>query len=574
MTSQVSGFPIPLPIAITPTVALVAALLHEPDAVADALAMVDVKSMRPQSAEDFVAAALLSIVDTMHRAGGELSVLGLLTHLHSLPPNNIVRGVAEDVTLAVHRALEAHKLLPTPAIDVAALVVRERAAKTMKRKVAALGNVTDPVAVLVECEAAVASLPSAVTQQRETARRMWRENLAAAVDPLKPTRRYIPTGIPQLDGYLRGGYGIGELSIEARPTNEGKSLWIGMLARNVQWPNSARRAPTADMLRLRCRPSSDDVYMLLIMLEDPASSVIHRWLLDFLDVETKQLDEPELRREVLGVDSLTGELAASVVRSLDSDEARVEVVDADMLGGTSGDGTQLAAITTYMKTWTKVIRARCKALGLPEPRLCVGIDHVQCIALPPEIAARINREQQMSAVAKRLLRAARQEDIAVVATAMLNGRVGANADEVEIRESAGIEQAAHLVVQGHTTISFADALRTAVKKAIEDADGKQSEVLERRLELALQALTLKIKKSRTTAGRGKCVTTHVDFPHQRITRLSDSEAKLAGDLLDDVVGWARKLVATPFSNRKPKQILVEDDDDSVFGKPAKSKRGH
>jgi hypothetical protein len=525
----------------TPTIELCAALLHEPDQLDAALvAVVDARPLPPVTEIERIDAGIEQALRSLGSAGERIDLPALRFALETLGPSELARQHADAICSRVSQAWTDYR----PASDLVAAccrrVVSLRVGRRMRSVAADRSLSSDQIAARVA--ELNAGLPQPMAEKRTRARAAWRATVQAIVGE-QPPRRAVPTGIAQLDGYLRDGLGCNEFTVFALGTNAGKSLWLGTLMRNIQWPLSVKRPPGPELLAGRLRqpaPHPDgDCYGLLVSLEDPAESVIHRWALDLADVDTKQLDTKELRAELL-----TGPRRAlldDVVEVLVSDDARIEVVDSTTLGS-----CRLSDVVSYTKAWAAAVRQRCAELGRPEPRLLMAVDYAQYIEVSPDEAKRMNREQQVAVVSRGLAGLAREEKVAVAASAMLGGRIGTDAALVDIRESGALEQAAHVVVRCDTVQGHADVLEAAVKIAVNSLDPHGAEVMRRRFALALTSHAAKIVKSRTTGGRGATVTWHVEWDRQRITQLSTDEGKLVEDLACDggldVVRWARRLM--------------------------------
>lgn len=389
----------------------------------------------------------------------------------------------------------------------------------MRATVEQVGAVRDPAALAVRLEELSAQIPQEI--DRKASRRAA---IAKAADADAVPRIAVSTGNGQLDAYLRGGFGVGEFTVIALSTNEGKSTISCNLARNVLYPNAPRRGPTG--LRM-ITPANPDTYVLLVSLEDPLDLIYHRLWMDMIDLPTETLDNAELRK------------AAFVDRAERVEQLRDDLLG-DVLDAVDSEGVgshKLADVLRTARAWLRDVEARN-----PDAKKLLLIDHIQCLVLGTREAEKLNRERELALISESLTSFARKRKVALVCTAMLNGRAGADAHEVEIRESAAIEQAAHVSIKAHSCQSFRTKLEAVVKDKLAESDADKSAVLEARLALALNCHTLRINKSRTTGGRGGYITWHTRWDRARISTLSIDEAKLVEDLNCDLVGWARELV--------------------------------
>jgi len=516
-------------VRITPTIALAGALLREPERLGEALTEIDSCPVKVPAGTDSEVRdeRLLRSLRFVRDSGTTLDLAVLDGQLRDAALLQILRLQGGDVHL-------------WPNVDTAAKrVVEETVRKAM---VAATKSDASADTIAVQIEKLRASLPDAEDAHTRTDNE-WHEVVRASVDPEKPTRIAIPSGVPALDKYIRDGWGVGELSVIALPTNEGKSMIAATLTRNIQWPNAMRRVASSQrLLPLR---SMTDAYALLVTLEDPARTVMHRWTCDLLDVPTEDLDSPERRPATLAE---RAHLHGRYVADLTGPDARVKVVDAEMLTK-DGSSNQIERVVRYMRGWASRIRKQRASRGDTEPRLLVIIDHVQTLITTPD--TKQNRERELALISERLDAFARDEQVAVVCTAMLNGRAGADAHDVEIRESAAIEQKASLSIKAHSCQSFQRELAEAVAAKIAEKPEDESLITER-WNLAKECHTWRIHKSRNTGGRDCYVTTRAQWDRTRITRLSDAECKIADHpmILGNMVGWARKLVAERASDMR------------------------
>ncbi len=470
--------------------------------------------------------ALISIErwrDLCKSGDAEVNAVDVAHQLANVVTARAVRGIVQD--LADARTVDAQAI-----VDVVGIA----------------GKVADYVA-------SAGSLPA--SKMRQAARKAWRAKVEERFDPSKPTRIAVPTGLPALDGYMRGGFGIGEETIIAAGTSVGKSLISGMVALACFAPESYKwesRLNPAFMLKMRMnvpRDHAGDVRVLVIGLEDPAEAYLDRWMLNMLNVKTEDLDVPGRREEVF---RQHGELAGIMRERLLADDCPIEVVDSDTIGGDRGNGQQLGPIVDYMREWVRVKRIEEAELGKPL-RLCIVLDYLQLIELAPEITSKIpQRYQQLAAINKRLVRFAKAERVAMVATAMLNGAIGVPADQQEIREAKDIEHGAHSIIK-------IDVLSKTAAARIREAEPNE------RGELATQTMAFLGTKGRTT-GAGWKAYGMVRYEYGRICGMPDARMDVMCNAMEgDALKWARERVAPPTDvapKRRRKKVTGSDEIES------------
>jgi replicative DNA helicase len=393
----------------------------------------------------------------------------------------------------------------------------------------------DLLSRLAEQAAPVASL--------EQVRKSSAESRARALDPKRPPNKPISTGVPQLDGYMRHGYGVGKYTVFALGPNGGKSMITSMVIRNMLFPATRTTADVGGCWRARSSADllarTEDVsrehneFALIISLEDSADDLHAKLIMDLAGLKTEDLDSDERRAAVFARPTVAT-IVSRINDALSGPRPRVEIVDARMLAGEGEeDGAQLSKVRGHVRRWAADVRRREAELGHDEPRLLVMIDYLQKLQLPEAAVAKKSPEKIIASISLSLQRLAERLHVAVVMTAMLNGRTGDDARTVSIRESASVEQDCDVLIKGDTCKSFSARLEWEIKH------GKDSPH-RARYELALNAVSLILDKTRGSKGKGHVVTLRADFEHQRLMGLTPEEDQLLEGLEDrNIVAWAR-----------------------------------
>lgn len=420
-------------------------------------------------------------------------------------------------------------------------VHRARHAVRTAEQAQALGVAGDADAV----DEAMASLKSARERIEVGLHRQededWRAMIARLADPDKPSRIAVPTGWRHVDASLRGGWGIGEFAVIAAGTSVGKSLITGAIARNVIWPNAAEfvpEDPSTDVLSDRLLTMAGDVRLLIIATESPAESYVQRWQLDLLHATSADLDDTSRRAVLFAKGNGDGDgLIDKMMAPLLSSDCRVKIIDRTKLRRRyRGNGRELASVCAAIRSWVSTQRRGAKEHGEPEPRLCVVIDYLQRIKLIDEAVKRLrSRMEQLAEISETLDDLAESERIAIVCTAMTNGRIGhATADDATIREAADVEQACDVLVHVDTLgQDKAQALRRINAQDFGTIDTVN-------LGIAEETMKLIYRKGRAT-GCAQASLLLVDYGYQRISMLAPKtqEYVATAPLNDDPLTWAR-----------------------------------
>lgn len=383
----------------------------------------------------------------------------------------------------------------------------------------------------------------------------WLAMLDRLSDPERPNRVPVPTGWPHVDASLRKGWGIGEFSIIAAGTSVGKSLITGAIARNVIWPASVefvKAKPETETLAARLVVQPSDVHLLVIATESPAESYVQRWQHDLLHMTGAQLDDTALRKELFN-----SALLGTMMSPLRTADCRVQLYDrATLQDRYRGNGRELTSICAAIRTWASRQRRLAKELGLPEPKLCVVIDYLQRIKLGEDAVKRLrSRMGELAEISETLDDLAERERVAIVCTAMTNGRIGrSTAEDADIREAADIEQACDVLIH-------VDTLGKEKSQALHKLDGVDATSTE----VAAHTMKLIYRKGRAT-GCAEASMLWVDYEYQRITMMSAETQQFVTTYLDDdPITWARSQLTSP-AKRKASTFVSDPSKDGPFGK--------
>lgn len=440
-------------------------------------------------------------------------------------------------------------------------LLRVKSATTRAEKAQKLGvaNELDSVSEALDGLQRVSERVEVGAEQRRQSK--WLHMLDRLADPERPNRIAVPTGWAHVDASLRGGWGVGEFSIIAAGTSVGKSLITGAIARNVIWPKSVefvQAKPSLQELVARLVAQDSDTHLLVIATESPTASYVQRWQHDLLHATGKQLDSTQDRAEIFA----GADLLATMMAPLRAPDCRVQIYDrATLTDRYRGNGRELSSVCAAIRTWAATQRRVAKELGLPDPKLCVVIDYLQRIKLADDAIRRLrSRMGELAEISETLDDLAEREQLAIVCTAMTNGRIGhATAEDATIREAADIEQACDVLIHVDT-LGHDKAKALAKIEGIDLASAK----------IAAHTMKLIYRKGRAT-GCADASLLYVNYDYQRITTMSDDMQRHVIELLsDDPITWARQQGTKASKRAKQSDLKMGDSSakDSPFNTPA------
>ncbi len=345
---------------------------------------------------------------------------------------------------------------------------------------------------------------------------------ARVLDPKRPARVAVSTGLSALNDGIRRGFGVGELTSIALPTGRGKTLLAGAVCRSAIWPESGRPMTSTFGLRDRVETRGSDTRVLLWVGEDTADLVWKRIAQDILDADSETLDDPE-QREIFFDES---DKLVSVLHAAMSDEdCPVTIIDRKTLKKLYGDkgssGRELSAIVRHTKRWAAQQRRDAQKRGERAPKLLAMFDYVQIVEVDPRL--KLDRIKELRYVSQSFCDLAENEDIAVVIFAQMNGRLGhQSTDNNSMREAADIEHACHAIIYG-------DALSPEEVRKLAKTQPPCGSVLE----LAPRVMELTVRKGRNVTC-SEAVHVQVDYKHQRISTLTADDARIIEDSMRDI----------------------------------------